>query len=107
MRTGGKMAVVMLQVIPSFYTNYSKNSLFDSADTYEKFVSKEYCIALHDDKMCFLPNCRYHIFVLGNIKELLKKLDAICFNYQHVGLSVYTIQISIQWKSYCKERTSV
>ena len=81
----GKMAAVMLQVIPSFYTNYSKDSLFISANTYEKFiVSKEYCIAHHDDKMCFLPNCRYHIILKGNILELLLKLDAFCFNYQHV-----------------------
>ena len=34
--------------------------------------------------MCFLPNCRYHIILIGNIKQLLKKLDALCFNYQHV-----------------------
>ena len=79
------MAAVMLQVIPSFYTNYSKNSLFISANTYEKFiVSEENCIACHDDKMCFLANCRYHITLLGNIKELLQNLDAFCFNYQHV-----------------------
>ena len=79
------MAAVMLQVTPSFYTNYSKNSLFISANTYEKLiVSKEYFIARHDDKMCFPPNCRYHIILIGNIKELLQKLNAICFNYQHV-----------------------
>ena len=65
------MAAVMLQVIPSFYTNYSKNKLFISAYTYQKFiVSKEYCIARHDENMCFLPNCRYHIILTGNIKEL-------------------------------------
>ena len=82
------MAAVMLQVIPDFYTNYSKNSLFISANTYKKFiVSKEYCIAGHDDKMCFLPNCRYHIILIGNIKELLQKMDAFCFNYQHVDCS--------------------
>ena len=53
------MAAVMLQVIPDFSTNYSKNSLFISANTYEMLiVSKEYCFAGHDDKMCFLPNCR-------------------------------------------------
>ena len=87
----GKMAAVMLQVIPSFYTNYSKNRLFISANTYEKFiVSKEYCIARHDDKMCFLPNCRYHIILIGNIKELLQKLDAFCFKYQHVDC-LYTL----------------
>ena len=85
------MAAVMLQVIPGFYTNYSKNSLFISANTYEKFiVSKEYCIAGHDDKMCFLPNCRYHLILIGNIKELLQNLDAFCFNYQHVDC-LYTL----------------
>ena len=81
----GKMAAVMLQVILSFYTNYSKNSLFISANIYENYiVSEEYCIARHDDKMCFLPNCRYHIILIRNIKELLQKFDAFCFNYQHV-----------------------
>ena len=90
-RTGGKMAAVMLQVIPSFHTNYSKNSRFISANTYEKFiVSKEYCSADHDDKMCCLPNCRYHIILIGNIKELLQKLDAFCFNYQQVDC-LYTL----------------
>ena len=91
LRTGGKMAAVMLQLIPSFYTNNSENSLFSSANTYEKFiVSKEYCIARHDEKMCFLPNCRYHNILIGNIKELLQKLDAFCFNYQHVDC-LYTL----------------
>ena len=81
----------MLQVIPSVYTNYSENSLFISANTYENFiVSKRYCVARHDAKMCFLPSCRYHISLLGNIKELLQKLDAFCFNYQHVDC-LYTL----------------
>ena len=85
------MAAVMSQVIPSFYTNYSKNSLFISANTYEKFiVSKEYCLARDDDMMCFLPNCRYHIILIGNIKDVLQKRDAFCFNYQHVDC-LYTL----------------
>ena len=85
------MAAVMLQVIPSFYTNYSKNSLLISANNYENYiVSKEYCFAGHDDKMCFLPNCRYHIILLGNIKGLLQKLDTFCFNYKHVDC-LYTL----------------
>ena len=85
------MAAVMLQVIPSFYSIYSKNSLFISANTYENYiVSKEYCIAGHDDKMCFLPNCRYHIIIISNIKELLQKLHAFCFNYQLVDC-LYTL----------------
>ena len=81
----------MLQLVPSFYTNYSKNSLFISANTYEKYiVSREYCNARHNDKMCFLPNCINHIILIGNIKELLHKLDAFCFNYQHVDC-LYTL----------------
>ena len=40
--------------------------------------------------MCFLPNSRYHIVLIGNFKELLQKLDAFCFNYQHVDC-LYTI----------------
>ena len=85
------MVAVMLQVIPSFYTNYSRNSLFISANSYEKFiVSKEYCIARHDDKMCFLPNCRHHIILIGINKDLLQNLDAFCFNYKHVDC-LYTL----------------
>ena len=34
--------------------------------------------------MCFQPNCRCHFTVIGIIKELLHKLDAFCFKYQHV-----------------------
>ena len=78
------MTAVMLQGNPSFLTNYTENTHFISANTYEKIiVSKEYCTARHDDKMCFLPNFRYHIIQVRNIKELLQKLDAFCFNYQH------------------------
>ena len=87
----GKIVPVMLQVIPNCSTNYLKNSIFISANTYEMFiVSKEYCIARHDDKMCFLPNCRYNIILIGNIKELLQKLAAFCFNYQPVDC-LYTL----------------
>ena len=58
-----------------------------SANTYEK--ESEYCIAHHDAKMCFSPNCRYHILLLGNVEELLQKLDSLCFTYQHVDF-LYT-----------------
>ena len=66
------MAAVIIQVNPRFYTNYSSNSLFVSANTYQKNSTKEYCIARHDDKMCFLPSCRYHIKQISEIKELLQ-----------------------------------
>ena len=66
----------MLQTIPSFYAKISEKSLFISATTYEKYiVCKDYCIAHHNEKTCFLPACIYHIVLLGNVQELLKKLD--------------------------------
>ena len=85
------MAAVMLQAKPSFYTKLSEKSLFISANTYEKFiVCRDYCINHHDDKTCFLPACKYHILLIGNVEELLKKLDTFCFTYQHVDC-LYTL----------------
>ena len=79
------MAAIMLQTIPSFYTKLSKRSLFISANTYEKYIiCKDYCIPHHDDKTCFLPSCKYHILLLANVEELLKRLDTFCYTYQHV-----------------------
>ena len=84
-RQGGKMAAKMLQSISSFYTKISEKSIFISASSYEKYiVCTDYCIAHHDDKTCFLPSCKYHVLLLGNVEELLKKLDSFCFAYQHV-----------------------
>ena len=86
------MAPIMLQSIPGFYAKTSeKKSLFISATTYEKYIfCKNYCIAHHNDKTCFLSACRNHIVLLGNVQELLKKLDTFCFTYQHVDC-LYTL----------------
>ena len=85
------MAAIMLQSIPGFYAKISEKSLFISATTYEKYiVCKDYCIAHHNQKTCFLPACKYHIVLLGNVQELLKKLDTFCFTYQHVDC-LYTL----------------
>ena len=81
----------MLQTIPSFYAKISEKSLFISANTYEKYiVCKDYCIAHHNEKTCFLPACKNHIVLLGNVQELLKNLDTFCFTYQHVDC-LYTL----------------
>ena len=85
------MAAIILQTIPGFYAKISEKSRFISATTFEKYiVCKDYCIAYHDDKTCFLPACNYHILLLGNVEELLKKLDTFCFTYQHVDC-LYTL----------------
>ena len=85
------MAAILLQTIPSFYAKVSEKILFISAKTYEKFiVCKDYCIAHHDDKTCLFPACNYHIILIGEIEELLHKLDTFCFTYQHVDC-LYTL----------------
>ena len=81
----------MLQSMRSFYAKLSEKSFLISATTYEKYiVCKDYCIAHHNEKTCFLPACKYHIVLLGNVQELLKKLDSFCFTYQHVDC-LYTL----------------
>ena len=85
------MAAIMLQTIPSFYTKFSENSLFISATTFKKYiVCKDYCIAHHNDKSCFLPACKYHNVRYGNLQELLKKLNTFSFTCQHVDC-LYTL----------------
>ena len=86
-----QMAAIILQTIPSFYAKISEKSLFISATAYEKYiVCKDYCIAHLNEKTCFLPACKYHIVLLGNVRKLLKKLDTFCFTYQHVDC-LYTL----------------
>ena len=102
------MAAVMLQVIPSFYTNFSRSSLFISANKYEKhFASTEYCFASHDDKFCSLPNSRCRIMLrigtIGDIKDLPQKFDAFCFNYQDVDCLYALFKYPIQWQNCCRE----
>ena len=85
------MVAIMLQTIPSFYEKISQKSVFISATTYEEYiVCKDYCIAHHNDKTCFLPACKYHIVLHGDVQELPKKLDTFCFTYQHVDC-LYTL----------------
>ena len=53
-------------------------------------MGKEFCISHHDAKMCFLPNCRYHFFLLVIVEELLQKLNPMCFTHQQVDC-VFTV----------------
>ena len=50
----------------------------------------DYCIAHHDEKTCLLPARKYHNILLGNVEELLKKLDTFCSTHQHVDC-MYTL----------------
>ena len=80
---------------------FGKKSI--SAKTYEKYiVCKDYCIADHDDKTSYLPACIYHIRVLGEIEELLHKLDTYCFTYQHVDCLYTLFKYRFSGKSIAK-----
>ena len=93
----------MLQTIPSFYLKISEKSLFISANTYERYiVCKDYCIAHHDNKTCFLLSCRYHIILLVNFEELLKKFDTFCFTYQHVDCLFTLFKYRFSGKVFAK-----
>ena len=65
-------------------------------------MSKEHYISRHDDKMSLLPNCRYHIIPLGNVDELLKKLDRFGFSYQHVHCQYALIKYRFRGKTVFK-----
>ena len=64
---------------------------FTSANTYKKdTVFNDYGVAFNSDKICSMSNCQFHILLLGNVQELLKKLDTFCFTYQQVDC-LYTL----------------
>ena len=50
-------------------------------------MSKEDCISHFDGRIDFSTICRYHVLLLGNVEELLQKLDPICFTNQQVDCS--------------------
>ena len=67
-------------------------------------MSWECCLAQQVDKMCFLFNVRYHRKRIGDIKELLKKLHAFRFNYQHVGCLYTFLKYQFSGKTFAKSR---
>ena len=97
------MAVVLLQVIPSFFINYPKNTILYSEKANEKYiVSKEYCSDHHNDKMCFLPNCRCQNTLIGDNKDLLQKMDGLCINYQHMNCLYALLKYKFSGKNVVK-----
>ena len=77
------MAAIMLQTIPSFYAKVSEKISF-LLQLHIKNILFVKSTAHHDGKMCFLPVCKYHTILLGEIEELLHNLDTFCSTYQYV-----------------------
>ena len=87
------MAAVKFHVVPCFYTRISKKYLSVSTNTQKDYnVNKKDCINRHDDTMCFLHDCRYHIVLIGDIKELLQ-------NWMHSVSSTNTWTVCITFSS--------
>ena len=109
----------MMQAIHNFCSSFSKNNFLYSKNTYEKFnVCNDYCIAHHDEKLCFLPNYTYHDILIRDIDELIQKLEAFFFTYQHVDClySLFKYRIHSAEKSLprvdkcltmCKEQSTL
>ena len=97
------MAAFMLQSFPGFYAKIWEKNLFISATTYEKYiVCKDYCIAHHNDKTCFLHVCKYHFVLVGNVQELLKKLDTFYFTFQHADCPYTLFKYRFSGKVFAK-----
>ena len=97
-----RLATIMLQAVPKFNAEVSEKTLSTSTNTYEKYiVCKDYCIAHHEDRTCFLPACKTHIILLGEIEELIHKLDTFCFTFQHVDCLYALFKFRFSKKNYC------
>ena len=64
-------------------------------------MSKENCIAHHVAKV-LLSNCGRFMFLLGTVKELLQRLDPLCFTYQHVDCPYTLFKYRVSGKSFVK-----
>ena len=90
------MAAVMMQVVPSFHSVYSTKSVHICANTYEKYiVSKDYCVALHEDSKCTVPNCKYHILLIAekDKSDLMQKLDTLHIMWSTVFMQYSSIAL--------------
>ena len=74
------MEAVPLQVVPSFYTSFQKTVFLLLQTLWKLYCELKKCVGRHDDKIAFVPNCRNHFVLIGDIKEVLQKLDAFCSN---------------------------
>ena len=68
------------------FTRFFRKTVFISANTHQIYiVSENFSSAQNKDKVCFLPNCRYHLLLRGDIEELLQNVDGLGRKYQDVG----------------------
>ena len=67
-------------------------------------MCNDYCVAFHNDKTCFVSNCKVHIILPGNVEELIKKFDTFCFTYQHLDCLYTLLKFRFNGKILVKSR---
>ena len=95
----------MVHVILSLFCRIFRKCLFISVKMYKiYFVCNDFCVAFYNDKTCSVPNCNFQTILLQNIEELLKKLDTLCFTYQHVDCLYTLFKYRLSEKNILKRR---
>ena len=92
-RRNNQIAAVMLQVIPSFYKNYSKNSLFISANTHEKIMCVKKTVLL-----AMMTRCAS--YTIADITLFYQATIKSCYrNWMHSVSTTNTWTVCIQFSS--------
>ena len=80
----------MLQVIPSFYENFSKNSFFIFAKKFKSTLCVKYTVLpTNADRIRFPFNCRNHFIILVEFIVLLK----VCWTHSVSTTNSWTVCI--------------
>ena len=84
----------MCQALPSFYSDYSKKSLFISVsnESYEKYiVTQDYCMSTHNSS-CSSENCKFHFILMGTyFYQIFHRLDKYIYVYQEIDCLYTTL----------------
>ena len=84
------MAAIIIQTIPVFTHKFQKKvSSFLQLHMKTKLFVKTTASPITTKRRVFSA-CKNHIVLLGNVQELLKRLDKFCLTYQHVDC-LYTL----------------
>ena len=77
------------QLLFKFFT---KHSLHFCKNIQKNIVSKEYWIAHHDVKLCYLPNCKYHLFWV-TLKSYYRNLTHLVSHFNIRTVSIHCSSI--------------
>ena len=65
---------------------FKKESRLLHTSFFERLLRvRKHCIGYHDGRTCYLPDWGCHSLLIGDIEELLQKMNAFGFRFQHEG----------------------